>query len=143
MKIFVNLSKLLILIAILLNIALFLENFPYGAYFEPGGFAHRLYASYFTDLIQPFGLYFVFCIIEGIFPFLKPWWVKMLIVFLIPSGMEILQGFGLDVLGRGFDGFDFLAYATGGAMAVFTERQILARLKFWNYNTSPTPRFKN
>ncbi|MBI5935512.1 MAG: hypothetical protein HY867_17560 [Chloroflexi bacterium] len=134
MKIFVNLSKLFILIAIPLGIALFLENFHYGAYFEPGGLACRLYASYFTDLIQPFGLYFILCMFEGLIPSLKSWWGKALIVFLIPAGMEILQGFGLDILGRGFDGFDFLAYAAGGLLAALIERKALANMKIWEGN---------
>jgi hypothetical protein len=143
-----KLPRLFILLAIPLGIALFLDNFHYGAYFEPGGLAFRLYGSYFTDLVQPFGLYFILCLFEGIFPFLHPWWVKALIVFLLPSGMEIFQGFGLNILGRGFDGLDFLAYAAGGSLAALTERQGFARLKFWkqellSYSVSPTPRFKN
>ena len=132
MKVPPKLPKLFIIIAIPLGIALFLENFPYGAYFEPGGLAYTLYASYFIDLVQPFGLYFILCLFEGVFPPLRPWWVKALIVFFVPSGMELLQGFGLNVLGSGFDRFDFLAYAAGGLIAALTERQGLARLKFWD-----------
>ena len=79
--------KPLILIFIPLSIALFLYQFPYGAYFEPGGLDYTLYASYFTDLVQPFGLYFVLCLVEPCLTWIRLWWVKALIVFLLPSAM--------------------------------------------------------
>ncbi len=125
--------KLFILLFIPLAIALFLENFPYGVYFAPGALAYRLYAGYFTDFIQPFGLYFVLCLPEPWLAWMRPWRVKTLLVFLVPSAMELLQGLGLDVLGRDFDPLDFLAYAAGALLAALFERQVLARLKFWNF----------
>lgn len=131
MKTAMRFPKLIILLVIPATIALFLGNFPYGKYFEPGSLAFFLYASYFTDLVQPFGLYFILCLLEPWLTWIRPWWVKTLLVFLIPSVMEILQGFGLDVLGRGFDPLDFVAYAAGGLLAALVERQLLARLGFW------------
>jgi hypothetical protein len=80
-------------------------------------------------------LYFVLCLFERRLIWVRPWWVKALIVFLLPSAMEGLQGLGLNVLGRGFDPFDFLAYAAGGLLAALVERRALARLGYW----SPTP----
>lgn len=132
MKLPLSLPKLILLLLIPLSIALFLENFPYGAYFEPGSPAHTFYAGYFTDLAQPFGLYFLLCLIEPWLPRLRSWRVKALTVFLVPAAMELLQGLGLDVLGTGFDPFDFLAYASGGLLAALAERQALARLGFWD-----------
>jgi hypothetical protein len=128
--------KLLILILIPLSIALFLDKFPYGAYFEPGSLIYTLYASYFTDLVQPFGLYFVLCLFESRLTWVRPWWIKTLIVFLVPSAMELLQGLGLNMLGRSFDPFDIFAYAAGGLLAALVERRALARLGFWS---PPTP----
>ena len=128
--------KLLILILIPLSIVLFLRSFPYGAYFEPGSLVYILYASYFTDLVQPFGLYFVLCLLEHWLTWLRPWWIKALIVILVPSAMELLQGLGLNVLGRSFDPFDLLAYAAGGLLAALVERRALARLAFWSPPTS-------
>jgi hypothetical protein len=127
----INLRKAAILLVIPVAIMLFLNNFPYGAYFEPGSLAFRLYAGYFTDLLQPFGLYFALCLPEPWVAWLRPWWVKALIVFLLPAGMEVLQGLGLNALGRGFDPLDFAVYAAGGLLAALVERQGLARLKFW------------
>ena len=63
---------------------------------------------------------------------MRPWGVKTLIVFMLPSAMELLQGLGLNVLGRGFDPFNLLAYATGGLLAALVERQVLAQLGFWS-----------
>jgi hypothetical protein len=131
MKFPIRIPKLIILLFIPLSIALFLENFPYGKYFEPGSVAYFLYASYFTDFVQPFGLYFVLCLFEPWLKWMRSWWVKALIVFLVPSVMELLQGMGLNILGRGFDPFDFLAYAAGGLLAALVERQALAHLGFW------------
>jgi hypothetical protein len=127
--------KLLTLIVIPLSIALFLDMFHYGMYFAPGSLVYTLYSGYFTDLVQPFGLYFVLCLFEGRLTWVRPWWIKALIVFLIPSTMELLQGLGLDVLGRGFDPFDFIAYAAGGLLAALVERRALARLGFWSQPT--------
>jgi hypothetical protein len=124
--------KLIILIFIPLSIAFFLDKFPYGAYFEPGSQLFTLYASYFTDIVQPFGLYFIFCLFEHRLTRLCPWWIKVLIVFLVPSAMELLQGLGLNVLSRGFDPFDFLAYAAGGLLAALVERGVFARFGFWS-----------
>lgn len=124
--------KLLILIFIPLSITLFLDKFPYGAYFEPGSLTYSLYASYFSDLVQPFGLYFVLCLFERRLALVRPWWIKALIVFLVPSAMELLQGLGLNVLGRGFDPFDFLAYAAGSLLAALVEHRLLAQLGFWS-----------
>ncbi len=124
--------KLVILLSIPLTIALFLENFAYGAYFEPGSLAYTFFAGYFTDLAQPFGLYFVLCLLEPWLPRLQGWRVKAWTVFLLPAAMELLQGLGLNVLGTGFDPLDFLAYAAGGLLAALTERQALARLRFWD-----------
>jgi hypothetical protein len=55
--------------------------------------------------------------------------------------MELLQGLRLNMLGRSFDPFDFLAYAAGGFLAALVERQALARLGFWTPPT-PTPRVR-
>ncbi len=124
--------KLLILVCIPLTITVFLDRFPYGAYFEPGSLIYILYNGYFTDVVQPLGLYFMLCLFEPWLAWLRPWWTKVLIVFLLPSMMEILQGLGLNVFGRGFDLFDFLAYALGGLLAAIVEQRLLARLRFWS-----------
>ena len=124
--------KFLILVFIPLSIVLFLDRFHYGMVFAPGSLVYTLYSAYFTDIVQPFGLYFVLCLLEGRLTWVRPWWVKALIVFLIPTLMELLQGFGLNVLGRSFDPFDFLAYAAGGLLAALLERGALARLGFWS-----------
>ena len=101
-----------------------------------GSLIFTLYASYFTDTVQPFGLVFMLCLFEHRLTWTRPWWIKTLIVFLLPTAMELLQGLGLNVLGRGFDPFDLLAYAAGGLLAALVEQQVLARLGFWS---SPTP----
>jgi hypothetical protein len=131
MRLPVRLPKLVIILFILLSIWLFLENFHYGAYFEVRSLTYAFFSGYFTDIVQPLGLYFILCLFEPWLVWMRPWWVKTLVVFLIPSAMEILQGFGLNVLGLSFDPFDLLAYAIGGLLAALVERQVLARLGFW------------
>lgn len=127
--------KFIILICIPLSIVMFLDKFHHGAYFDHESLVYTLYNGYFTDIVQPFGLYFVLCLSEPWLTWMRPWRIKALIVFLLPSIMEILQGLGLNVFGRGFDPFDFLAYAVGGLLAALLERLALARLGFW----SPPP----
>ncbi|MFZ5910327.1 MAG: hypothetical protein ACOYYU_09955 [Chloroflexota bacterium] len=131
MKFSIQFPKLIVLLLIPLSIALFLESFPYGAYFEPRSLAYAFFAGYITDIVQPFGLYFVLCLIEPWLPFLRGWRVKALTVFLLPATMELLQGLGVNALGASFDLLDFPAYAAGGLLAALVERQALARLGFW------------
>ena len=83
--------KILILLAIPLGLWLFIENFPSGYYLDQTALPYKLYVSFFSDLAMPFGLYFVLCLFEKWIPWLKSWQAKTLLVFLLPTSIEIGQ----------------------------------------------------
>lgn len=97
------------------------------------GDPYRWYSSYFSDIALPFAVYFLLAIRENQFRLLRFWYVKAGLVFGIATTAEILQAFGVYALGRTFDYFDILAYATGVLLAAFTDRLLFARFfSFWD-----------
>lgn len=92
------------------------------------GRLHVLYYSYFSDIVIPFYMYFVTFLGEARVRFLRDWRVKALLVFGIASLTEVLQAFGVPLLGRTFDPFDFAMFAVGVLLAVLADRFLLERL---------------
>ena len=139
--------KILILLAIPLGLWLFIENFPSGYYLDQTALPYKLYVSFFSDLAMPFGLYFVLCLFEKWIPWLKSWQAKTLLVFLLPTSIEIGQFIYqkleltriLSMYGGAFDPLDFVAFATGGLLAALLERKVFAKhFKFWEQDTHQT-----
>ena len=96
------------------------------------GELYILYYSYFSDIIIPFGIYFLLSINEFSIPFLRDWRVKSIIVFSATTTTEICQYFGIPVLGVTFDPIDIIMYGAGVVLAVFIDRQVFTRIfKFW------------
>lgn len=92
-----------------------------------------LYAGYFSDIVLPFGCYFLLCMTEKDLAILKHWWVKSCAVFLLPAAAEICQYFGIPVLGATYDPRDFIMYAAGAITAALIEKLIFPRVfRFWN-----------
>lgn len=90
-----------------------------------------LYQSYFSDLVLPFGLYFLLCAPGDSLPFLQQWQARALAAFLAPVVAEALQAFGIHAFGATFDPLDILMYAIGVALAVLAERILFSKLNFW------------
>lgn len=98
------------------------------------GFFQRMYYSYASDIIIPFGFYFLFCIAEFDLKFFKTWWSKALLLFLLITGAEFMQMFGIYALGVTFDWLDILAYFVGISLAVLLERLGFSRIfPDWDY----------
>lgn len=96
------------------------------------GIWRDLYYSYFSDLVLPFGFYFLLCASEKKNPVFRCWWVKAALVFGAASAAEILQFFGVYALGITFDPLDIVMYAASVLLAVIVERGIFSRLfSFW------------
>ena len=124
---------------------------------RPGSYLHGtlyvLYYSYFSDVAIPFGMYFLMCLVDARvdgahqdFPpglgrvdpagqlgyrfvrFLRDWRPKALLVFGVASFTEVLQAFGVPLLGRTFDPLDFVMFAGGVLLAAFADRFLLRRL---------------
>lgn len=98
-----------------------------------------LYSSYFSDLVIPFGFYFLFretlhdCATGLKMPFLGRWEANWAIAFLVPAIAETCQYFGIPVLGYTFDLLDYVMYALGAITAVVVDTQVLARnFDFWS-----------
>ena len=112
---------LLIALAHILNIESYLQ-----------GNRLSLYYSYFSDLVLPFGFYFLLSMPADQFPLLKRWEVKLAIAFLLPSIAETLQHFGIPALGSTFDPLDYLMYAIGAVSAAVVDTQVFPRIfTFW------------
>jgi len=96
------------------------------------GMSFNLFKSYFSDIVLPFGFYFLLCADEQWIPGLKRWEVKLVIMFLLPSIAETCQYFGIPVLGSNFDPMDYLMYAIGATLAAMVDMQVFPRIfRFW------------
>ena len=101
-----------------------------GSYLQ--GELYNYYYSYFSDVVMPFGFYFLLCLDEQWLPLLRHWQVKLAVMFLLPSLAETCQYFGIPVLGSTFDPLDYGMYAIGVASAAVVDRQVFSRIfRFW------------
>jgi hypothetical protein len=100
--------------------------FRIGSYLE--GELYDLYYSYFSDIVLPFGCYFLLCANESWMPILRRWEAKSAIAFLIPSIAETCQYFGVPVLGSTFDPLDYLMYGIGAIAAAAVDTQVFSRM---------------
>ena len=103
-----------------------IHAFRLGSYLD--GEAYILYYSYASDIIIPFGFYFILSMNEIQIKFLQQWYIKALIVFGMATFTEIMQAFGFYVLGVTFDIFDIVMFAIGVTIAVLFDKQIFDRL---------------
>ena len=120
-KTVIILLMLLIAAAHIINIESYLKGELYHFYF-----------GYFSDLVIPFGFYFLLVLLEEQLPFLRHWQAKLAVAFLLPSFAETCQLFGLPVLGSTFDLLDYLMYALGTTLAVIIDLHVFSRVfSFW------------
>ena len=86
-----------------------LLHFPIGA--DYAGPWKPFVTGYLIDILLPFAMYLLLGTVQ-----LRPlrcWWVRALLVFAVGATSEILQFFGLPILGRTFDPLDFAAFGVG------------------------------
>ena len=122
-------KRLIVIISIMLSIAA-IHIVRLGSILH--GDLRNLYYSYFSDLIIPFGFYFLLCINEFHFPFLRYWWIKSAIVFAAASTAETCQYCGITALGDTFDPIDYCMYGAGVTLAALVEVYVFPHLfKFW------------
>ncbi len=123
--------------AILTAIAM-IHAFRVGSYLDGVLYIH--YYSYASDLMLPFGAYFLLSINETELRFLRKWYVKSLIVFAVMAFSEIMQFFGVYLFGVTFDMVDIVMYGVGAFSAAFCDKQILERLiPSWYSFPHPSP----
>lgn len=99
-----------------------------------------LYSSYFSDLVIPFGYYFLLCLLEPQWRFFRRWETKTGAVFLMASTAESLQYLGLPALGSTFDPLDYVVYAIGAILGAIVDLQVFSRtLGFWARGKPKSP----
>lgn len=127
-----QITRIIVGISIMILIAL-AHIYRLGTFLE-GNFK-TFYYSYFSDIIIPFGMYYLLCINEISIKFLKPWRTKAISLFVITASVEVMQGLGFYVLGSTFDYFDLLAYAFGVFLAVSVDKFLFKKyIPHWNYD---------
>lgn len=124
--------RVIIGIIVMISIAA-IHWFRIGSYLD--GDLYILYYSYASDIIIPFGFYFLLNMNEINFRFLQKWYVKAIIVFGLSTLTEIMQLFGIYFLGVTFDTIDILMFGIGTLLAVLFDKIILEKaIPFWKYN---------
>jgi hypothetical protein len=124
-----SLPKILTIIILQVAIAL-IHVFRLGQIFH--GQAYNLYYSYFSDLILPFGAYFLLSLNEITISVFRKWYVKAGLIFAFTTFAEICQFFGIEVLGATFDPFDILMYGIGVSVAAIIDVKVLTKyFGFW------------
>ena len=104
------------------------------------GVAFTLYTGFASDVLVPFGIYFLLVPQEGTLPALRPWAAKAALVFAAASFAEVAQGLGVPLLGRTFDPLDFIMFAIGVLLAAVMDRRVLAPCcRVWRERASPLP----
>lgn len=114
-----------VVVSILLLIAL-VHVFRVGTYLR--GSLFTLYYSYFSDIVVPFGMYFLLFLNDAYVRFLRDWRVKAMLVFGVASSTEVMQAFGLPLLGETFDPLDFVMFGGGVLLAALMDRFLFDRL---------------
>lgn len=129
-------GRTVVVVAVMLVIAA-IHGFRVGTYLD--GRSFTLYYSYFSDIVVPFGMYFLLCLNEVSFRFLRDWRVKAGVVFGVSSLTELGQAVGIPLLGLTFDPLDFVMFAIGTLLAVFVDRVLFDRVfSFWSLETTAT-----
>jgi hypothetical protein len=135
-----NVTKIAVLLVISIGLFWFSEDFSAWTIFEPETRSWILWMSYAKDLLQPFALYFLFCLGAN---WVKTWQWRALLAFGIPAliefGQYLYYRFPSGYYMGSFDPLDILVYAIGVGLAVMLEQKILAKwFPFWQQtdNTS-------
>ncbi|KAA3611053.1 MAG: hypothetical protein D8M58_13815 [Calditrichaeota bacterium] len=118
--------KIRIIIGIIISLTIAaVHAFRIGSYLD--GDLYILYYSYASDIIIPFGFYFLLVISETEVRFLQRWFIKAFIVFGAATFTEIMQAFDYYFLGVTYDPVDILMFAIGTLTAVFFDKFIFER----------------
>ena len=128
-------QKVRVAVGIIIMIAIAaIHFFRVGSYLN--GNLYNLYYSFASDIMLPFGAYFLLCMNEIQLRFLRKWYLKALIVFGVMTFSEVMQLFGIYFFGVTFDILDILMYGIGAFSAVLFDKQIFQRfIPDWKLNS--------
>jgi len=114
-----------------LTIIAIIHLFRVGNYFD--GDFRIFYYSYVSDIIIPFGMYFLLCITELKMKIFQKWYAKAAFIIGLTTIAEILQLLGIYALGITFDPVDIIMYVLGVGVAVIIDRLLLKQfIPFWD-----------
>lgn len=132
-----HIKRITVIISMILVIAL-AHIVGVGRHFQ--GVTFNFLQSYFSDIVIPFGFYFLLCADEQWIPILRRWEVKWAVMILLPSIAETCQYFGIPVLGSTFDPLDYLMYAIGATLAAIVDMHVFPRIfGFWVLEKEESP----
>jgi hypothetical protein len=114
-----------VIIGILILIAL-AHILRVGTYLR--GSLFTIYYSYFSDVFIPFGMYFLLSLNDVYIWILRDWRLKAILVVGVASSTEVMQAFGVHLLGETFDPLDFIMFGGGVLLAVIVEKTLIDRL---------------
>lgn len=120
-----NGTRTLVAVGVIVAVAL-LHVLRIGSHLRGTWFT--LYYAYFSDVVVPFGAYFLLCQAELRMPILRGRPAKALVVLGVASLAELMQAVGVPMFGRTFDPLDLAMYAAGVTLAVVTDRMVLTPL---------------
>ena len=124
--------RVIVVVSIMLILAA-IQFFRLGSHLN--GNLYIYYYSFASDLMLPFGAYFLLSMNEIQIRFIRKWYVKVVIVFCVMTVSEIMQFFGIYFFGVTFDLIDILMYGLGALIAAFFDKQFLERfIPLWKYN---------
>jgi len=118
-------TRVILVVSIMLILAA-IHGFRIGSYLK--GDLYIYYYSFASDLMIPFGAYFLLCLNEIQLRFLQKWYVKVIIVFSVMTFSEIMQYFGIYFFGDTFDWIDIAMFGIGAFIAAFVDKQIFEKL---------------
>ncbi len=79
---------------------------------------------------------FLLCLNDVRVRFLRDWRVKAVLVFGAASSTEVMQAFGIPLLGQTFDPLEFVMFGGGVLLAALVDRFLFDRLfRFWSPKT--------
>jgi len=124
--------RVIVVVSIMLTLAA-VHWFRIGSYLSGELFIN--YYSYASDLMLPFGAYFLLSMNEIQLQFLRKWVVKIIIVFSVMTFSEVMQLFNVHFFGVTFDLIDIIMYGVGTLLAAFFDKLIFERfIPLWRYN---------
>ncbi len=100
--------------------------FRIGSYLN--GDLYILYYSYASDIMIPVAFYFLLCMNDLQIRFLRKWYTKAFIVFTLATFIEIMQAFGIYMLGVTYDLIDIIMFGIGVLFAAVLDVQVFERL---------------
>ena len=125
-----SIQKIILIILIQIIVAL-IHIFRLGQLFN--GQTYIFYYSYFSDFIIPFSAYFLLSLNDTTIMFLRKWYVKAGLIFLVGVVTEISQFFGFELLGVTFDPIDIIMFGVGALGAALIDVKIFSKyFKFWS-----------